>query len=236
MDYKEVWLITGASTGSGRYLTEGLLQNGHRVAAVSQDLGPSTPDKGPALSPDKGSTILAREPWEDLIRSRTGAEENLLSLTTDLTSEDSVRSAIRQTVLQFGRIDVVVNYAGHDLPGPIETLSICVIHRLFEENVFGSFHVLKQVMPYLRNQGSGKILTYLSPAAVAAAAGSPLYAATQLAIESLSEELMAGMETLGIQQALIRPGAFWQKGKEVFPPNSEATYRKQKQAIHQTAF
>lgn len=181
---KEVWFITGASTGLGLHLTKGLLQNGHQVAAVSRD----------------------KAPLQDLIGQsmETGSKTtDLLCLAADLTSEDSVQSAILQTILQFGRIDTVVNYAGCDLSTPVEALSECVIHQYFEENVFGAFHVLKQVLPYMQTQGSGTILTYSSPVIATAIAGSTLYAATHRAIESLSEDLTAGMEARGIQQTFI---------------------------------
>jgi NAD(P)-dependent dehydrogenase (short-subunit alcohol dehydrogenase family) len=202
MGYKEVWFITGASTGFGLHLTKGLLQNGHRVAAVTRDRE-FLPDPGTSRVTATGES--AGTGW---------LEGDLLCLTADLTSEDSVQAAIQQTIGQFGRIDNVVNYGGYDLPGPIEKLSECVIRQYFEENVFGNFHVLKQVIPYLRAQRSGTILNFYSAAVVAAAAGSVLYTATKLAIKSFTEELTAGIEDLGIQQTFIGPAASLQRDDE----------------------
>lgn len=195
MSFKEVWFITGASTGLGLYFAKGLLQNGQRVAAVSRD----------------------RLSLQSLIGRPIGAGDktkDLLCLTADLTHEDSVQKAIQQTILQFGRIDGIVNYAGCDLSTPPEMLPENVLHQHFEENVFGTFHVLKQTLPYLRRQGSGLILNYSSPATAVAIAGSTLYAATKLAVESLLEDLTAGMEDQGIQQTFIGPGIFRQTGSE----------------------
>ena len=199
MVYKEVWFITGASTGLGHHLMRGLLKNGHQVAAVSRDKDSLQGLIGRYLADDRraGSDGKSEVGWQ---------AEDLLCLSADLTNEDSVQQAIRQTIHQFGRIDKVVNYAGCDLYTPAGELSEKVLHHLFEESIFGTFHVLRQVLPYLRNQRSGIILTYSSPAAIAAAAGSPLYAATKLAIEHLSAELTAGMEALGIQQTIVGPG------------------------------
>ena len=199
MDHQEVWFITGASTGLGHHLMKGLLQNGHQVAAVSRDKDSLQGLIGRYLADDRraGSNGKTEVGWQ---------AEDLLCLSADLTNEDSVQQAIQQTIHQFGRIDKVVNYAGCDLYTPVEALSENVLHHLFEDSVFGTFHVLRQVMPYLKSQRSGIILTYSSPAAIAAAAGSPLYAATKLAIEHLSEELTAGMEALGIQQTIVAPG------------------------------
>ncbi|HEX9514365.1 MAG TPA: SDR family NAD(P)-dependent oxidoreductase [Puia sp.] len=187
MSLKEVWFITGASTGLGLYFAKGLLQNGQRVAAVSRD----------------------KVSLQNLIGRPMGAggkTEDLLCLTADLTDEDSVQTAIRQTIRQFGRIDGIVNYAGCDLSTPPEALPENALHQYFEENVFGTFHVLKQALPYLRSQGSGMILNYSSPATIAAAAGSNLYSATRMAVEKLSEELTAGIEDQGIQQTFIGSG------------------------------
>lgn len=199
MDHKEVWFITGASTGLGHHLMKGLLQNGHQVAAVARDKDSLQGLIGRYLADDRraGSNGKTEVGWQ---------AEDLLCLSADLTNEDSVQQAIQQTIHQFGRIDKVVNYAGCDLYTPVEGLSENVLHHLFEDSVFGTFHVLRQVMPYLKSQRSGIILTYSSPAAIAAAAGSPLYAATKLAIEHLSEELTAGIEALGIQQTIVGPG------------------------------
>ena len=199
MEQKEVWFITGAATGLGHHLMRGLLQNGHQVAAVSRDKDSLQGLIGRYLADDRraGSDGKTEVGWQ---------AENLLCLSADLTREDSVQAAIQQTILQFGRIDKVVNYAGCDLYTPAGELSESVLHHLFEESIFGTFHVLRQVLPHLQRQRSGIILTYSSPAAIAAAAGSPLYAATKLAIEHLTEELTAGMEALGIEQTIVGPG------------------------------
>jgi len=209
MDYKETWFITGASTGLGLHLAKGLLQNGHRVAAIARD-------KEALRSLGGGLTMVADE------GAGTGWREgHLLCLTADLTNEDSVQAAIQRTIGQFGRIDNVVNYGGYDLPGSIEALSGCEIHQYFEENVFGTFYVLKQVIPYLCDQRSGTILNFSSAAVAAAVTGSTLYAATKLAIESLSEELTADIEDLGIQQTFIGPAASLQKGDATLSQNGE---------------
>ena len=225
MGYKEVWFITGASTGFALHLTKGLLQNGHRVAAVMQ---------GAAVI--QGTESLHGQNADRMIRAGEdagsgGLEGDLLCLTADLTSEDSVQAAIQQTIRQFGRIDNVVNYGGYDLPGPIEKLSECVIRQYFEENVFGNFHVLKQVIPYLRAQRSGTILNFYSAAVVAAAAGSVLYTATKLAVKSLTEELTGGIEDLGIQQTFIGPAASLQRDDEsLLQNNREGIFSKKDNA------
>ncbi|MES1160151.1 MAG: SDR family NAD(P)-dependent oxidoreductase [Bacteroidota bacterium] len=206
MTNQTTWFITGASGEIGRHLTKRLLERGHRVAAASEDKESLR---------DQVRGVIGRVPgsaWQ---------AQNLLCLTVDFTSEDSVRKAIQQTISQFGTIDVVVNYAGYALSAPVEMLTESEIHRHFEENVFGRFYVLKQAAPFLRNQRSGVILNFSSAAVEAAAAGSAIYEATKLAIGHLSEELTAGMEALGIKQTFIGPDASAQQCWKAFQLKSE---------------
>lgn len=208
MDYKQVWWITGASTGFGLHLMNGLLQNGQRVAAVLQERE-SLQDLIQGLSVGNAQED-ARGVQKAAGVFQETTEEIFLPLTADFTNEDSVRDAVQQTIRQFGKIDVVVNYAGYDLPAPIDTLTECQIQQYFEENVFSTYYALKHIVPYLREQGSGMILNFSSEAVVAAAARSTLYKATKLAIESLTGELTEGVEALGIQQTFIGPGSVLQ--------------------------
>ncbi len=281
MGYKEVWFITGASTGFGLHLTKGLLRNGHRVAAVMQEkkfpagrdiirtmnAGSDAEDSQPAdwvtqAGEEAGNSGLSdwaeragQDPETSKDRETSGnttasgntaasgntgtssstgtgwLEGDLLCLTADLTNEDSVQAAVQQTIRQFGRIDNVVNYAGYDLPGPITTLSERLIHQYFEENVFGSFYVLRQVMPYLQAQRSGTILNFSSAAAVAAGTSSMIYMAGKLAIRSLSEQLTAGIESMGIQQTFIGPAATLQREDEsLLQNNREGIFSKKDNA------
>src|SRR5690606_4318384 len=88
--------------------------------------------------------------------------EAFLPLEVSLTEEQSVQSAIEQTIVHFGHIDVVVNNAGYGQLGTLEELTDREARANFEVNVFGALHVIRFVMPYLRQQRSGKLFNISS--------------------------------------------------------------------------
>lgn len=197
MKNRKVCFVTGAAEGLGLFLTEGLLENGYQVAAIfpEKDAGKKS-----------GPTPL-------MLHSMGFCPgENLLTLTVDLTNENNVQKAIQQTIRRFGRIDLVVNAAGYH---PFEKVSgfSDAVKRNFEEQLFGGFYVLRQVAPYLRDQGSGHIFTFpfnvtFTPGFTSttdAAIYSTIYTATQLAVENLSGELTGELKTRGIRFTTAYP-------------------------------
>ncbi|MHA4810133.1 SDR family NAD(P)-dependent oxidoreductase [Flavitalea flava] len=176
MKNSKVCLITGADEGPGLFLTERLLEKGYQVAAICQ-----------------GRFLSGRD---------------LLLLSADLTNENDVQKAIRQTFRRFGKIDIVVNAAGYR---PFEkesgsclcTFSDKAVSENFEEQLFGSFHVLRQIMPLLKKQGSGHIFSFPDSSRISSIADTVIYTATRLAIESLSSKLIRELKTLGIRFTLL---------------------------------
>lgn len=182
-----VWFVTGASKGIGFELVSQLLEGGYQVAATTRDTGK--------------------------LRQRLGAHaesNNFLLLAVDLTSETSIGEAIRATVRQFGRIDVVVNHAGFRQVGALEEVTDKEARINFDINVFGTLDVIRQVMPYLRKQQSGRILNFSSTGGISGTflPGWGVYCATKFAIEGLSESLSAEVAPFGIKVTLVVPGAF----------------------------
>ena len=223
MTNAKTWFITGASRGLGLHLTKMLLKNGHRVVATSRDGEQLRNIVGAAVRASAGAQEKQECRW---VREWAGEEEetreqpyldNFLSLSVNLTCEDQVQTAIRQTVQRFGSIDVVVNYAGYhssdeeergEVEGDaVEGLGDPITSGQFEVNVFGAFHVLKQVAPYLRSQGYGYVLNFSSAAVIEAAARDTLYAATKLAIQSLSESILGELNSKGILLKEMGPEA-----------------------------
>lgn len=180
----QVWFITGASKGFGLALVGQLLQLGHRVAATSRDVAE--------------------------LRRAVGVESaDFLPMAVDLTTEDSVGEAVRATVGQFGRIDVVVNNAGYGQLGSLEELTNNEARANFEVNVFGTLNVIRQVMPQLRKQQSGHILNLSSIAGITGGfPGWGIYCATKFAVEGLSESLSAEVAPFGIKVTIVEPGYF----------------------------
>ncbi|QNE42330.1 SDR family NAD(P)-dependent oxidoreductase (plasmid) [Hymenobacter sp. NBH84] len=181
---QQVWFITGASKGFGLELVKQLLQQGHQVAATSRDVAQ--------------------------LRAVVGTDAaSFLPLAVDLTTEASVRHAIAAAVQQFGRLDVVVNNAGYGQLGSLEEVSDVEARENFDVNVFGTLNVIRQAMPYLRQQQRGHLINFSSIAGIQGGfPGWGVYCATKFAVEGLSEALAAEVAPFGVKVTVVAPGYF----------------------------
>ncbi len=176
------WLITGASSGIGLAMARAALARGDSVAALSRTI----------------------EPLQTLQEQYPG---RILALSTDVTDETSVTDAVKRTVEEFGRIDVVANNAGFGLFGAVEEATDAQARAIFDVNVFGVLNVLRATLPVLRAQGSGHILQGSSLYGQFAHAGIGMLAATKFALEGLSEALLQEVAPLGIKVTMVQPAA-----------------------------
>jgi NAD(P)-dependent dehydrogenase (short-subunit alcohol dehydrogenase family) len=183
-DTSRVWFITGTSRGLGRALAEAVLDHDDRLVATARDVA--------AI--------------EELERS---VPDSARAIELDVTNAERAREAIAEAVDAFGRIDVVVNNAGHAVLGALEELSEEDVRRQFETNVFGVINVTRAALPQLRRQRSGHIVQMSSLDGVAPLGpGESAYAGTKFAVEGLSESLAAEVEHLGIRVTIVEPGPF----------------------------
>lgn len=184
MKNRQVWFVTGASQGLGLALVKSLLQGGYAVAATSRDA--------------QGLRTVIGDP-----------SEAFLPLEVSLTEEQSVQSAIEQTIVHFGHIDVVVNNAGYGQLGTLEELTDREARANFEVNVFGALHVIRNVMPYLRQQRSGKLFNISSIGGLFGSfPGWGIYCATKFAMAGFTEALAEEVKAFGITATVIYPGYF----------------------------
>lgn len=180
---KKVWFITGASKGFGLSIVKQLLCAGHFVAATSRDK-------------------------EALVKAVSRDESNFLPLQVDLTDESSISIALQHTYEEFGRIDVVINNAGYGIGGAIEELTDEETRQAFDINVFATLNVIRNVMPYLREQRSGHIINMSSSAGLAPGMGWSIYCAAKAAVITLSEVLAQDVKHLGVKVTCVSPGSF----------------------------
>ncbi|WBV57459.1 SDR family NAD(P)-dependent oxidoreductase [Chryseobacterium daecheongense] len=137
METKKVWFVTGASKGLGLSLVRKLLSEGYRVVATSRNA-------------------------ESLVKEIGDASDAFLPLEVNLQDDSSVKEAVEKSIAHFGQLDVIINNAGYGQIGTLEELSDEEARENFDVNVFGSLNVIRNVMPYLRNQGSGNIFNIAS--------------------------------------------------------------------------
>jgi NAD(P)-dependent dehydrogenase (short-subunit alcohol dehydrogenase family) len=180
---QRVWFITGTSHGFGRELVRAVLERGDKVVATSRD-------------PSQVASAFGETP------------ERLLAVPLDLRDEGQITAKVAEAVRHFGRIDVLVNNAGHGLLGAVEESTDEEVRNVFETNVFGLLRVTRAVLPYLRKQRSGHIVNLSSIGGLAAWPGWGIYSATKFAVEGLSEALAMEVEPLGIHVTIVEPGPF----------------------------
>lgn len=143
--------------------------------------------------------------------SRRGAglsQSSFEMLALDVTSEESVETAVRQVLRLAGRIDLLVNNAGFSIaPAGAEENSIDQARSVFETNFFGILRMTRAVLPQMRRQGSGRIINISSVFGFLPAPYMALYAATKHAVEGYSESLDHELRTMGIRVSVIEPAS-----------------------------
>lgn len=178
MDSKSV-LITGCSTGIGYATAKGLVARGFRVFATARKS-------------------------DDVDRlSREGLE----SFQLDLTSAESIQSAVRETLaLTGGTLFALFNNGAYGQPGAVEDLPTEVLRAQFESNFFGWHELTRQVIPVMRAQGFGRIIMNSSVLGFAAMKYRGAYTASKFALEGLTDTLRMELAGSGIYVSLIEPG------------------------------
>jgi len=184
METKKVWFVTGASKGLGLALVKKLLAKNYRVAAATRNT-------------------------QSLISEIGEKSEAFLPLELNLTDNEDVRTAILKTVEYFGQIDVVVNNAGYGQIGTLEELTDEEARANFDVNVFGTLNVIRNTVPYLREQKSGHLFNISSIGGYSGNfPGWGIYCATKFAVAGLTESLAEEIKEFGVHATVVYPGYF----------------------------
>lgn len=177
MNDRKVILLTGASSGIGHEAAMELLAQGHIVYAAARRV----------------------EKMEDL----AAAGAHVLSL--DVTDSSSISGVVNAVLSQQGRIDVLINNAGYGYLGALEGVSMEEARRQLDVNVFGLAEMTKQVLPYMRERRSGRIINISSVAGKVGIAFVGWYNVSKFAVESYSDVLRKEVRQFGIDVVLIEP-------------------------------
>jgi NAD(P)-dependent dehydrogenase (short-subunit alcohol dehydrogenase family) len=185
-----VVLITGTSSGFGRLIAETLARKKFQVFATMRNV--------------KGrNAAAAREIAELAARDSL----SLQPLELDVTDDISVERAVSKVVLQCGRIDVLVNNAGHGIMDLAETVPLAQAQRQFDTNFFGVLRMNRAVLPAMKRQASGLLLHVSSGGGRLAIPGMGLYCASKFAMEALAEVYRYELASQGIDSVILEPGA-----------------------------
>ncbi len=184
MSDKNVWFVTGAGRGMGVDIVKAALAAGHRVVAT----GRKRESVAKAVGSDKS--------------------EDLLILTLDITKPDDAKSAVAAAIDRFGRIDVLVNNAGNFYAGFFEEISPDDFRAQIETNLFGPVNVARAVLPVMRRQRRGLLVTISSTGGIVGQEFVSAYSAAKFGVEGWMESLAPEVARFGIRTMLVEPGFF----------------------------
>jgi NAD(P)-dependent dehydrogenase (short-subunit alcohol dehydrogenase family) len=178
----KTYLITGASRGMGVDFAKVALAAGHNVVATG------------------------RRP--EAVVEAVGMNERLLALSLDVTDPEEARQAVQATVDRFGRIDVLINNAGNFYGGFFEELSPDQVRAQIETNLFGPLNVTRAVLPFMRQQRSGLVISISSLAGLVGGEFTSAYAAAKFGLEGWMESITPEVAPFGIRTMIVEPGFF----------------------------
>jgi NAD(P)-dependent dehydrogenase (short-subunit alcohol dehydrogenase family) len=182
MTDKKVWFITGAGRGMGVDIAKAALAAGDAVVAT------------------------ARNP--EAVTKAVGEASDLLAARLDITKPDQAASAVEAALDRFGRIDVLVNNAGNFNAGFFEELTAEQMEQQIATTLIGPMNVTRAVLPVMRRQCSGHIITISSSAGLVGFAFGSAYSASKFGLDGWMESLGPEVERFGIHTTIVNPGFF----------------------------
>jgi len=182
MTDKKVWLVTGAGRGMGVDITKAALAAGHAVVATGRNA--------------------------ERVEQAVGEHDEVLVIELDVTSPASAETATTTAVERFGRIDVLVNNAGNFYAGYFEEFTPEQIDAQLAATLLGPLNVTRAVLPTMRKQRSGHIVTITSTAGIVGGETASAYAAAKFGAEGWMESLTPEVAPFGIKTTIVEPGFF----------------------------
>lgn len=137
---------------------------------------------------------------------RAEGEGNIMHIKCDVTDNDAVGEAIKHIFDTEGHIDLLVTSAGMGVSGAVEFISDEMLKKQFETNLYGTVYAARAVLPYMRQQNSGKIICISSAAAVFSIPFQTYYSASKAAINSFVCGLRNEVRAFGIDVCCVMPG------------------------------
>jgi len=172
-------LITGCSSGIGYCVAHGLHQRGYQVIASARK-------------------------EKDVQRLK---KEGLQCIQLDLDNSHSIDQAVNDTIrLGHNNIFALFNNGAYGQPGAVEDLTREVLRNQFETNLFGTVELTNKLIPYMREQGYGRIINNSSILGLITMRYRGAYNASKFALEGLTDTLRQELADANIYVSLIEPG------------------------------
>ncbi len=179
---KKVWFVTGAGRGMGVEFAKASLAAGHNVVATGRN--------------------------PDAVAEAVGEADDLLVVRLDVTSRADAEAAVRAAVERFGRIDVLVNNAANFYGGYFEELTPDQLEAQLAAGLIGPMNLTRAVLPVMRTQRSGHIISISSGAGLSGFEFNSAYAAAKFGLEGWMESLAPEVAPFGIHTTIVNPGFF----------------------------
>jgi NAD(P)-dependent dehydrogenase (short-subunit alcohol dehydrogenase family) len=177
-----VWFITDAGRGLGLDIAKAALAAGHQVVATGRNT--------------------------DAVSKAVGESGDLLIVKLDITNPADAMAATQAAVERFGRIDVLVNNAGNFYAGFFEEITPEDFRSQVETLLFGPMNVTRAVLPVMRRQRLGLVVTISSTAGIVGQEFVSAYCASKFGVEGWMESLALEVAPFGIRTMIVEPGFF----------------------------
>jgi NAD(P)-dependent dehydrogenase (short-subunit alcohol dehydrogenase family) len=155
-----------------------------------------------------GHAVVASGRDRDAVAKALGQSDDLLAVKLDVTRRGDAEAAVRAAVDRFGRIDVLVNNAASFYAGYFEELTPEQMERQLATSLIGPMNVTRAVLPVMRKQRSGHIISISSSAGLVGFEFCTAYAASKFGLEGWMESLHAEIAPFGIATTIVNPGFF----------------------------
>lgn len=180
----KVAIVTGASNWTGGAIANQMANAGADIAVAAR-------------------TVKGLEKVAGQIREKG---RKAIVVPTDVTKLDDIKNMVQKTVDEFGRIDILVNVAGADIPQPALETSEELWESMIRLNLSSHFYCSQAVAPTMIKQGGGCIIDIASTEAYRAAVTNPAYAAAKAGLLNLVMSLAVEWGQYNIRVNAIAPG------------------------------
>jgi NAD(P)-dependent dehydrogenase (short-subunit alcohol dehydrogenase family) len=200
MTSKKTWFITGAGRGMGVDFAKAALAAGHNVVATGRN--------------------------PDAVREALDPADDLLAVKLDVTSPEDAEAAVEAAVDRFGGIDVLVNNAANFYAGYFEELTPEQMARQLATSLVGPMNVTRAVLPVMRKQRSGHVVTISSSAGFAGFEFGTAYAASKFGVDGWMESLAPEIEPFGIHTTVTKGSSVpscSRRSRQTTPPRESRT-------------
>lgn len=177
---QQVVVVTGAGRGIGRAIAQAFTE--------------------------EGATVVALDVSEPLLEALRADGAAALCLRCDVSDPAEAEAAVAEVLERYGRLDVLVNNAGINAEGPLESFDPQLWDRVFSVNVRGVFVMCQAVIPAMKHQRFGRIVNAASFAAILPSVGAAAYGASKAAVVQMTRVLASELGPWDITVNAYAPG------------------------------